>query len=444
MLKSIVRRNTVLLLLALSLFMVITLFITRQNTYKLTETHLRRTHEMIRRDIEQEDLTPQMVIEKYAPERTFLRLTFVALDGEVIIDSHRTVLDNHIDRPEILYLGSVFTRYSDTIGENMMYVASLMPDGYYLRVAIPVSSFSNTWIEVSILSLVAGIVIFLLTYLFSLKLNQNVLAPFHAIETSLQEILDKTYLDALPYSSYPEMNEIIARINDINLQISKTLFNLTEEKEKLNLILNNMHQGVVLLDSVGKIKAINPFALDFFSVEEDKVLEKDVIYLTRKMDYTEPIKKVFEKQESAHFEVNDRNHVYYIDLISLVEQQRQGALMLIRDITPLRHLELLKKEFFANASHELKSPLTTIKGSAELIELGFVKGEDDIKDLSRRIQKEANQMATLVEDMLYLSHVENPIDSEVKKEWNVFSELVKEVLESLSMISSQKNLEITL
>ncbi|MFA7075389.1 MAG: ATP-binding protein [Candidatus Izemoplasmatales bacterium] len=431
----------ILIITAFVVFTVGVTFIVKDTINKTTELNLEKYLTII--TIDNETLSESEIIEKYKNLSDYLRLTFIDSDGKVISDSLAENLDNHLDRPEILNIGDVYTRYSDTLRIDMMYLATQLSDGGYLRVAIPVTSFLGFLNDFVALSLVIGSIIIILSIIISNYLIKQSLKPLKDINNILVRINKGEYQEILPIIKYEEVNELIKEINKINKNISDNITSLKLEKQKADFLLNHMNQGICVLDENLKIVLLNSYLRDLYNFNINYNINKDYRFLFRDEEIQKKIQNAYDTRSDDVLVVFVKDKYYSVAIIySEKDWSFCSSLILIySDITSLKNIEKLKRDFFINASHELKSPLTTIIGSADLITQKIVLDEETVTDLVNRIASEAKRMNNLVMDMLALSEYELNNNEKQKRIIDI-AKVVDEVVNNLSVLASKNNIKI--
>ena len=420
-------------------FIVGGFFIAKNNMNDITELNLNNYLEMV--IIDYEDGTSAVdIVNKFEPVEDYLRITFMDPSGYVYADSLADELENHLNRPEFNDLGTAYIRHSATLNIDMMYLANELDDGNFIRVSIPTSSiltFVNDFIG---LSIVVGVIIIVITIVISQALINNAMRPMKEIKNILREVNIGEYSEILPMTKQTEINDLISEINDINLLIAENISSLTAEKEKNDFLLSHMNQGICVLDSQGLIVMLNQYLRSLLKFNIDININKDYRYLFRDNDIQASIEKAFENQTSTNTIIKIRDEYYSVSINYLDKNwlNEASVILLFTDITAMKNIEMLKKDFFDNASHELKSPLTSIIGSSDLIMQGMAKDEDTIMDLIQRISEEAKRMNNLVMDMLTLSKYENQTQIQNKQNINLHT-VVNDVVNALeSQINKRK------
>lgn len=366
-----------------------------------------------------------------------IRVTVIALTGEVIIDSSLSDADNHLKREEIQKLGECVTRYSESLKLDMMYLAKI-DDGYYIRIALPVeplNAFINNYIGIALLTL---LVVLSVSIIITSLLYNKTLKP---IKNEINK-LEKTLGNELTNNTDFEL--LSSKINELTLLLDEKVTSLSNEKEKSKYILDNMNQGLVLLDYEGKIELINKYLLSLFGFEQEYILNKNYMYLFRDMAVQEKIDNCIKnkQEDQITFDLDGRKFLLYINTLESTWSSaiNYHVALLMIDITLQENMNSLKREFFANASHELKSPLTSIIGYQQLIQQGILTTNEEIQDATLRTIKEAQRMNKLIIEMLDLSRLENNVQT-VLEEVNV-SKVINDCLIELKPSIERKNIEV--
>ena len=366
-----------------------------------------------------------------------IRVTVIDTTGEVIIDSSLIEADNHLNREELQKLGECVTRYSDSLGLNMMYLAK-MDDGYYIRLALPVeplNTFINNYIVFGLITL---LVVLSVSIVITSFLYNKTLKPIKYEINKLENVLGNELTNDTDFEL------LSSKINELTLLLNEKVTSLSNEKEKSKYILDNMNQGLVLLNDEGKIELINKYSLSLFNFEQDYILDKNYIYLFRDMLIQEKIENCIKnnQEEQLIFDLDGRKFLLYINMLktSWSNATNSHVALLMVDVTLQENMNSLKREFFANASHELKSPLTSIIGYQQLIQQGILTTNEEIQDSTLRTIKEAQRMNKLIIEMLDLSRLENNVQT-ILEDVNV-SKVINDCLLELKPSIENKNIEV--
>ncbi len=365
------------------------------------------------------------------------RLTWVASDGTVLFDSHADAasMENHADREEIqeaLISGTgSSTRQSSTLTEQTIYEATRLDDGSILRISVS---------RATALLLVFGMLQPLAVVLIIAIVLSACLA--HRIAKRVVEPLNTLNLDKpMENDVYEELSPLLHRIHAQHMEIEKQLQTLKHKQDEFDQITGNMKEALVLLDNAGRILSINPAASVLFNTGISCIGE-DFLTVERKQNMRLALE---EANIQGHSDFRDKKNgkEYQFDLSRIdSDEKNHGMVILAFDITEQVNAEKHRQEFTANVSHELKTPLQSIIGSAELMENGIVK-EDDIPRFVGRIRKEAARLVTLIDDIIRLSQLDEGAD--MPREDVSLRVLSEEVCETLSDAAKIKNvsLEVT-
>lgn len=440
--KKISWQFLLLICLSLTLFLIGTFFIVKNNMNQLTEANLNYYLDMITIEYE-EGNSPSEVVQKYESIKDYLRITVMDSAGIVLADSLAENLENHLSRPEFASPGTTYIRTSATLNQSMMYLATQLTDTNYIRVAIPIGSilpFLNDFVG---LSIVIALAIASISFILSGPFIASAMKPFQDLKRVLNDVSTGHYQELLPVSSYSEINGIINEINDISQMISANILSLHQEKQKTDFLLDHTNQGLCILDHDGNVLLANRYLQNLFLFNKETHLYKNYQYLFRNIAIQDAIQKAYLTGRSTTT-VIDVEASYFSVIVSYVEKDWNGlpgVVLIFTDVTMVKNVENLKRDFFINASHELKSPLTSIMGSSEIIVSGLVKDSDGIVDLATRILNDSKRMSNLVMDMLNLSKYENYIPLTANTPIDL-QQVVKSVFDSLRGVSEAKSIRL--
>ena len=356
--------------------------------------------------------TNETNIQSFAQMETDTRITVIAPDGRVLADSRPLdidTLENHLSRPEIQAAAnrapSFFIRRSDTLGANLMYYAlkKEMGDSYvFIRAAVPVAKI-NTYLYTSLPLLISlFFIIALLCFVFTKGMINRITQPFSSIENKLRALASGKYTPAPAAGTYDEINKIIQDINEVAALLQNSFTALQDEKTTRDYILNNISDGLFLVDENKNIVLINASALAIFNATIN-VTGNNLNYLSYDRKLSAAIDDSVSRGKNALFEMILDGRIYCAAIKRLPETSL--TMIALSDITETRENAKRREEFFANASHELKTPLTAIRGFSELTAIN--NKDETIRKYIESITRETDRMLFLVGDMLKLSELEN-------------------------------------
>lgn len=337
-----------------------------------------------------------------------IRITFIhSSTYEVLYDYgylHDTeTFENHADRPELLHLGNVYIRTSNTTNVKMMYIAGL--DGEtFVRISIPLSSLSSLKRTYMLYAILIWILIALISTGTTILLNRLSIRPINQELNKLASLVESTPVDV-------DIDELPAQVEKTRNLIESKIKEVTQEKEKLNYVIQSFDQGFIVVDQEMHIYLVNDKAIHLFHEQNTDVLHKNILYLCHDQNILDDIQKAFTSKTTFSFEHKIEKKSYfvtfsYLDDIWTDDETKCGVAIFIMDMSSIRQVEMMKKDFFANASHELKSPLTTIIGNMQLISEGIITDGQELHHLIVKSEKEAKRMAKIITEMLELSYLE--------------------------------------
>ena len=344
------------------------------------------------------------------------RITLIKADGNVIFDSEKKSDENHLERSEIkdaLQDGEGYSsRYSETTRTNTYYYAMKLSNGNILRVAKDANALNSVFTSILPYMILIFIMLLIMSLAIGLFLTKKIINPI----TKLSESVDDIGTDIDADDIYPELSpfitEIIAQKREIRYQLGK----VEREKNKVAAIIQNMSEGMILLDLDKTILLMNEATKRIFNVGDVTLKHDSLLYISRDKDVNDCVDKALDGENSS-LELMLNGRIYQMIANPVASQGEQiGVICLIIDITEKKEMESMRQEFTANVSHELKTPLTSISGYAEMIEAGIVK-EEDIKNFAGRIRKESARLLSLISDIILLSRLDNSQKAEaIRKE----------------------------
>ena len=329
------------------------------------------------------------------------RITWIAADGTVLYDTIRpdTPEENHAGREEVkraLETGEgKSTRYSTTLLEKTIYYARRLTDGSVLRLSISGATTGYLALGVVQPALLVFVLALILSSFLARRISNRIVEPLNHLD--LDHPLDNT-------AAYAELSPLLRRIHEQRVENAAQLRALRQKTDEFNQTIGSMKEGLVLLDENERVLSINAAAKDVFAVNDD-CMGRDFLTIDRDPDMTHALGKA---RADGHAEIRraHRGRMYQFD-ISRIESGGApiGTVLLAFDITEREYAERNRREFTANVSHELKTPLQGIIGSAELIENGMVQPQD-VPRFVEHIHSEASRMVTLIGDIIRLSQLD--------------------------------------
>jgi two-component system phosphate regulon sensor histidine kinase PhoR len=380
------------------------------------------------------------------------RVTLVALDGTVLGDSQENpaTLDNHSNRPEVIAalqsgLG-ISQRFSATLRENMLYVAvpvnNLGQKVGVARVALPLTAV-NTSVSSAIRTTVLGVLLAaLLVILAASFITRMITHSTRQVTRAATRIAAGQYDLSITVQSDDELGRLGHAFNKMSKTIKESMLKISEEKSKLSSILYTLNDGVVMTDIHGQILLANPAAENLFGFKESEALGKPLIETLFNHEIENLLKQCLTTREKQVIQVDTNNGNYLrVYAVPLKTETLTGAVILLQDLTELRNLQTMRRQFVGNISHELKTPLAGIKAVVETLQDGAISDPVVAVDFLKKASFEVDSMTQLVSELIELTRIETGAVQLNIEALNMNS-IIKETVTHLFPQAERKQLKI--
>lgn len=334
------------------------------------------------------------------------RITFIAADGTVLFDNYASAdsMENHLDRPEIkdaLEKGKgEITRSSSTLGEQTYYYAVRLKSGDILRIAKTTRSVGGLIGSSAVWLVIIAAAVAVVAVITAKLLADSVIKPINELDLN----------DPVSNVTYEELSPLLTRMDKQNKEISAQIEKLSEQKRELGYITGNMTEGLVIFGKDGTVLTANASAVKILGNEG----AAEYLELCRYPEYISAVESAL-GGKAADSKLHKDGRVYRMTVNPVEDSEKYGAVLFLVDITETESAEQMRREFSANVSHELKTPLTSIMGAAEIIENGIAKKED-IPHFAGQIHSEASRLLTLIQDIIRISRLdENDVTPEFEQ-----------------------------
>lgn len=366
------------------------------------------------------------------------RITLIAPDGTVIADTSgdAETLDNHLGRKEVqlaLKNGSgTSIRYSNTLTEKTVYYAKQLTDGNILRVSTRQYTVVTVLLGILHPLLIVLILAFILSFLLASRLSKSLLKPINNLDLENPE----------NNATYEELTPLLRKIADQKETITKQLEQAYQKQNEFRLITENMSEGFLVIDSKTNLLSYNSAALRLLSAEGEDPENSSVLTLNRTADFREAVNTVLAGKRTEHT-MSYESFTYQLIANPVWDHERViGGVIIILDITESARREALRREFTANVSHELKTPLTSISGFAELLKAGGTPPEVTA-DFAASIYEESQRLISLVSDIIKLSELDEGAIEYPEEDVDLF-QLTEEVTTRLKPAAAKKHIAMHL
>ena len=436
--KRIIIFNIAVVFVALLLMFGLGIIVTRSNQYAQAEHKIKQITAIYALNYSEDAEFTQKIDED-------IRITVIDATGKVIADSEQldiSGMENHIYREEIQAAANgtpkAVTRKSKNVGVDMMYYAEKVEtEGSYVfvRVAIPVDSvftYVNKALPLSVMIMFFALVASVVASIF---FSGTLLKPLETVKNSIARIGKGNYRQITPATEDADINNMLVSINDISSRLEQSINDARNEKDKLDYIFNNVSDGIIVFDKDMTITAANRVTENIFGIKE--CIGKTAAVFTSDKAFLEAVEDCSVNKNDSVFRLETENAYY---LCSVRNTESGMVIVVLTDITASEKSEEMRLQFFANASHELKTPLTAIKGFNDMVTLS--SKDKKIKEYSEKISKETDRMVLLIDDMLNLSKLENSSAPSDAAEVDL-KEIADEVSESLTPLAMERKVTLS-
>lgn len=369
-------------------------------------------------------------------KETEVRVTWIAADGTVLYDNcyDAAKMENHRNRQEVQEAltaeSGISIRRSSTLSEHTIYYAKKMPDGSVMRLA---TAQSSVWFLIGGL-LSPVLFIFLaacvLAGVLSYRVSKKIVRPLSEIDLKHPEQVD----------TYEELSPFLQRIAMQNQEIDAQMAEIRKQQQEFSMITENMSEGLLVVDRNYQLLSYNKSAVRIFGISNPAAV-KNVLAVNRSQEFREAVENAWKgRHTQQRLQMGERIYQVIANAVSDPEDTEDllGAVILVLDVTEREEQEKYRREFTANVSHELKTPLTSISGIAEIMKNGIVR-QEDIPHFAGKIYDESQRLITLIGDIIRLSQLdENEVPLE--REQVDMLELARDVVDSLQSVAQQNGI----
>jgi two-component system, OmpR family, phosphate regulon sensor histidine kinase PhoR len=350
------------------------------------------------------------------------RITLIRSDGLVICDSdrHPHEMDTHLDRPEFIQaihdgIGTS-TRFSNTLNEKLMYVAIPLKDSSgirgVLRTSIPITSVDDELRSIQIRIIIGGLVIAILSAVISLYVSRRIARPIMQMKKGAERFAQGELNHRLPTPPSSELAGLATAMNQMAVQLEERIEIIVNQRKEYEAVLSSMMEGVIAIDNDDRLLSMNKAACKILNLDPMQVRERTIQEILRNPDFLKFVAETHsdDKLGDRDFELNEDHRRTIINIrnapLKNMTDKRIGSLIVLNDVTRIRHLENVRQDFVANVSHEIKTPLTAIKGFVETLYQTLDSTSEDTDRFIAIIMRHVDRLNTIIEDLLSLSRIE--------------------------------------
>ncbi len=355
-----------------------------------------------------------------------MRVSLIHPSGQVLGDSHEDParMDDHAARPEIREALSgkkgMSIRFSRTLQRKLMYLAiPVFRQGQVIgvvRTSIPVTFIDSALRSIEIKIGLGGVVVALFAAGISLLVSRRITRPLEVMRRAAEGFARGDLTGKVPVPDSLEMGELAEALNEMARQLDDRIRSITAERNEREAVLSSMVEGVFAVDAAGRFISMNQAAADLIGVDSEKCQGRNIQEMVRNNDLQQFVEKALSSRQVVETDiilsgVQSRNLQARGTILNDDNDNSIGALIVLNDVTRLRRLENVRRDFVANVSHELKTPVTSIKGFVETLLEGALDNSEDAKRFLEIISRQVDRLNAIIEDLLSLSRLEQDPDS---------------------------------
>lgn len=382
-------------------------------------------------------------IEEFHINNSEVRFTFIDKRGNVIKDTENKSLENHLNREEVLGAfeegEASATRLSDTQGINVVYFATKVNNDLVLRSSVPLNTIEFFTADYTKYYLIIILLVLFLSIGLSLKLIRAIIYPLKELKSVTNKIANGDYSRRVNIFTNDEIGSLANTFNNMADQLQSKISDSLDKQNKLEAILESMESGVIAVDNNKKVILINPYAKNLFGIEGD-IIGENISEHIIDYDLISFIKSIHEIETKEIKLMHPIERELRIKKAPIINYRKMpmGVVVSVLDITDIKRLENIRSQFVANVSHELKTPLTSIKGFAETLK--YVEDTTTREKFLDIIDKEAERLTSLINDILILSNIENS-NKMIEDEFSP-SEVIEDVINMFTTNVNKKEVII--
>lgn len=454
--NEITQRNILIVAISLLMFLIVSILVTSYYNRKNLELNLVNISEIMNNQIANIETEEELfeVVKQYTNSSKWLRVSIFNTHGNIIFDSHTDDYSIYLDQNQMKYINSIvpkpYIKYSPILNEKMLYFGVILNEDIIVRTSVPLTDNSGILLSGIFFMSILIIFVVLFSIVYTKKTADNVMGAFSLIIESLKNINDGKYLPISTMHKYNEVEEVLTEINDISEKISNSFLEVVNERDKMNFILDNINQGILIVDAMGIIIIINKKVKDIFDIKDSLINQKSNQCINIP-ELNDIIRRTYETKTPTSIDYYNKfdDKIYSFNASTINkdwisgEANFSGVVVLISDVTEERKNTQIKDEFIANASHELKTPITSISGFSELINSGMIKDENTILNYIDRIANETIKMKRIIDNLLSLTALESVKSNEEDIYVNI-KDIVLDVTNSYNYIVEQTQIRIIL
>jgi two-component system phosphate regulon sensor histidine kinase PhoR len=378
------------------------------------------------------------------------RITIIDKTGVVLGDSEKDprIMENHSDRPEVIDalshgVGSSI-RYSTTLGDDMMYVAVpiVADDEIYgvARISLLLDEINESVGHIDRMIIAGTTIAALVTILLSLQVSRTITEPLQKLTQASRKMAQGQLDQRIKVTSKDEVKELAEAFNLMATRLAEMITALTSEKDKMGAILSTMSDAILLVDNESRVIMVNKAVERLFGFSEDEAIGLHFIEAVRDHELNDILQQCLKTKEQQRGMIETEPRKKFLGMVAT--PLGIGSLVLLQDLTEFRHLETVRRDFVSNISHELRTPITTLKALVETLEEGVLDNKNVAQDFLRKIKIEVDRLAQMVNELSELSRIESS-QLPLKIEPTDLGGVIKRVIERLKTQAERSGISLS-
>lgn len=454
--NEIIKRNVLIVAISLLIFFIASIFITSYNSRKSLEKNLINISNVVSHQIYEtnNELELHNVVEQFTQDQDWLQIIITNSSGFVIKDTSNdsigTTVTQQLTEEELSKCSSDSETDRIYIMDNKMYFITKINDDIIVKTSL-VFEDNTEYILHSLFYLSLLLIgVILVSLFYSKKISDNLISTFNSLCSNLKSINEGIYTEIDTSHKYPEVSDLLNEIYDINNNIYLSMLKIKNEHQKINFVINNMQQGIMIVNKFGDVLLLNDYLKDALSINDghsENCKYSDIIIHE---ELNSKISKALNNKNNYYFDILEKSKIYSCSINYLrntwtdVTKDERLYVINIIDVTEERETDKINAEFISNASHELKTPITSIRGFAELM----LVDDDAVNEKSKKylniIYNESVKMKDTIDELLYLSNLQYQHNNEDNYELINFKDVIDDIVDEYRSLADEQNISFDL
>lgn len=456
--NEIIKRNVLIVGVSLLIFFIASIMITSYTSRKSLENNLINITHVVNNQIDSTTTEDELfeVVDQFTIEQDWLHIIITNSSGFIIKDTSNdsigTTVTQQLTEKELGLINNEADIDRIYLVENRMNLITKINDDIIIKTSLTYDD-NTEYILLSLFYLLLLLIgVILVSLFYSKKISDNIIHTFNGLCSNLKSINEGTYLEIDTSHKYPEVADMLYEINEINNNIYLSMLQIKNEHQKIDFVINNMQQGIMIINKHGEILLLNDYFKYALKIRDDNYQNKKYNEIITNDLVNIKISKAIDNKNNYYFDIedNEKSMIFSCSINYLrnkwsdLNKDERLYVIVITDVTEERETDKINADFISNASHELKTPITSIRGFAELM-------LDDKESINEKNQKYLNiiynesiKMKNTIDELLYLSNLQHQHNNEDKLELVYFKDVVEEIIDEYRSLAAASNIKFEL